>query len=180
MSLQQIKERMKIILPVLVALLTIVACCHAAPSTDLSDVDTLLTSLNDAQLQSLLAQDMEDDTDEDEDDDNDLAALEALMQTDDADVQWGWPRKIIKKARKFVKKRAGRFLKKKAFPLLRKFGKKAVPFLKKGAKIYFKGNPLASHLIDQIPNPKLRAAMVQSAEEAEDTANLEALLSKLD
>ena len=251
---------MKTILPILMALLAMVACCLAAPSSDLSTVDTLLTDLQDAKLQSILAQEMDDE----DDDDDDVATLEALLQTADAQG-WGSIFKkavpILKKAAPIVKKGAELYLANgagaqndddsallqtadqtakaqlfgslvkslgKLAPLIlanklyptngaglkaqqdddddddddddiaaleallqtadaqgwgsvgrffKNVGRKAVPILKTGAKAYL-NNPLASNLIDRIPNPKLRAALIQSAEEAEDIARLEALLGQ--
>ena len=302
---------MKTILPILVALLAMVACCLAAPSSDLSTVDTLITDLEDAKLQSVLAQEMDD---EDDDDDDDVAALEALLQTADAQGFGSILKKALKKAAPIVKKGAELYLAngagaqnddydddsaleallqtadqtakaqligallnsaallapllaklhpttgkaqhdeddddsdsaleallqtadqtakaqligslvKSLVPLVltnklyptngaglkaqqndddddddiaaleallqtadaqgwgsvgkffKKAAKKAVPILKTGAKAYL-NNPLASNLIDKIPNPKLRAALIQSAEEAEDIARLEALLNQ--
>ncbi len=146
---------------ILLTFLALVACSYAAPTSDLAAVEALLNNLKDAQLESLLNVQAQDDND----DGDGIAALMAMMQDDDGDG--------LAEIEAMLQDARFQSWFKKAFNKVKKFGKKAYSGIKKVAE-----NPIVGALGKQLLS-KYVPIPVDAQDDNDDGDGIAALMAMM-
>ena len=147
---------------ILLTFLALVACSYAAPTSDLAAVEALLNNLKDAQLESLLDVQAQDDND----DGDGIAALMAMMQDDNDDDGLAEIEAMLQDAR-------FQSWFKKAFNKVKNFGKKAYSGIKKVAE-----NPIVGALGKQLLS-KYVPIPVDAQDDNDDGDGIAALMAMM-